>query len=208
MSAVRIDALEGEPVGVGTVFTQSDVLMLSLKQQSLKHSLQVIDGILNNVDISAYPIFLVILSLVVIVMCAIDYQLSNGIRGLSRYDRQNIMKILRYGVMIIWSTFRSTLNQLNYDPHLCSNKILWTHTIVAIFILIVGYVLNLMRTEFVAHRHAHQLDTLEEYLDPSQKLDTRTCTTLQRLFLLWLLANSQKWHLIIPIEDTSPAVRG
>ena len=164
--------------------------MVSVKQQNLNQSIQLMDVLFSTLDDVTYSTIGVVSSIVITVTCLIAYQLSNE-SALKR-----LFETLGCGVKLVWSTIRSVLNQHNFETQLWSNRILFAHVVVFIFILIIGYVLNLMKTEYVVQREAHQLDTLEEYLDSAQNWTLAPVLLFKDLFFYGYLQSAKNGTLL------------
>lgn len=160
----RLDALPYEPVATGPVICASDVVLITPKRNYTEKNVDLLE-VVYSMDLKAYGTLFFCLHLVV---CIIAFRLIHA-RFLKRRKRKKHFKLkpfLKHYFRIAFRVFQTILDQEDLEPALWPIRIAWTSFVLVYFVLMFGYLLNLMSVDMVAQTPPPELHSLKELLSP------------------------------------------
>lgn len=168
---VRPGSLVDEPVVLGPVGGAIDLYVYSSRGQSSTRNVDFLE-FANNFSLEFYAYCAAIAVIVAIVMAVNSLHPSNAVIA-------SLRTFFAKTYSCIWSMCETVLNQENFQPSRNFERSLWFFTCVTIFVVVVGYMANVVSTDLVAEVKPPTLDRLEDFFtDTFASLRPVTLTNL------------------------------
>lgn len=161
---IRPDALPMEPVVVGPAYLPADVVFLSYRNDSTTADIDMTSTIIGNATALAYSYITVVIALAIVASAAF----SQVIKAERIVD---IDVLVTHTASTFWAIAQLIVMQVNYKPSLWSVRLLWFSLILTVFVVVVGYLLNLMAVEQTVAVEQPKIDSLRDFLEDEQWRD-------------------------------------
>ena len=181
---MRPDSLIGEPIMVGSPMQSAEVAIISRILGSNTASVDIVD-FFQNIESMVYLYFLIAtLWTLLVIHCRVLGSLRK------KTKRRNPIKVPVKVMKSTWHILELLVNQENWTLRRISQNNMWLFYCIAYFVLMFGFILNLMSTEQTVKINANQIDSLDDLFDSSK--DQIIAVLVKELYLYDRLKNSRK----------------
>lgn len=162
---IRSDGMMGEPVELAPVFGPADVAIISGLLPSRSKIVQVTD-VVGNFDLTMYCYLCVLLYF--LVTCLIGSFVCNVVkwRNGTKFNRGQIVKRIS---RIFFELFRILVDQESFESSVWSHRLIWLSGTMTIFVVLLGYLLNLISTDLMVTIKPSQVDSLTDQISEDFK---------------------------------------
>lgn len=179
-NVIRPDSLPFEPVKVAWPLLAGDVTILTAVNKPTATYVDLTDVIYNFNEITYAFIFLAIFVVSVLTM-----------NNLLTIHKKKPSRIIRSYVESLWNVFVTILDQEYLLPRSEWQKVSWLFFNIVNFVLVFGYLLNLMSTDQLVREKPAAVDSLHDLLF-EKEFEAVIPAILKQLHLYNLLSNAKR----------------
>ena len=183
---MRPDSLVGEPIMVSTPMQSAEIAIISKILESNTAIVDVAD-LFEDIDSMAYFYFLIATIWTLLLI-------NSRVLGLLRKKAKRRHREVAFNKVTksTWHILELLANQENWNLRRMSQNAMWACYCISYFVLMFGFVLNLMSTEQTVKINAKQIDSLDDILYQDSSDDQIVAVLTKHLFLYDRLRNSRK----------------
>lgn len=152
----RLDALAGKPITTGPAYAPGDTVIETGTME--RHNLTIdILNVFHNADEIMYSALASCVCITAALLAFfVVYETRQSIFGSTLYPRQMMNSL--------WDVFSLVVDQEDFKAMSLKTRLLWTSFVIAAFFSVVGYFLNSMSTDQVAHRPVAQIESIDDLI--------------------------------------------
>lgn len=178
----RPDSFVDEPIQIGPVLTNGDVVIVTAFEKDSNASVSVLKA-MNTVDGLVYSTYVTCAWIASAILAFMHVASSRKSTLRVRYYISRLSET----VFHLWGL---SLNQENFTQDWNASQTLWLHVNVAVYVGVVGIFLNCMSTDLVAKRRIPHINSLDDLL--SEEFAHIPPLVITNLFVYPLLKYSAK----------------
>jgi len=183
---MRPDSLIGEPVMVSSPTQSAEVAIVSMISVSNTTNMDIVD-LFQNIESIVYSYILIATMWTLLV---INCRVLGSLR--KKAKRRKPSKVTVKLIKSTWHILELLVDQENWALKRTFQNTMWLFYCTSYFVLIVGFVMNLMSTEQTVKLNAKQIDSLDDLLYQESSSDQIVPVLAKDLFLYDRLRNSRK----------------
>ena len=194
---MRPDSLIGEPIIVSSPTQSAEVAIVSMILETNPTTVDMMIDNLKHIGSMAYLYFFIVTIWTLVI---INFRVLGSLPTQST-KRGNSTEVSIKVSKSTWHILELLVNQENWTLSLTFQKTMWLFYCVGYFVLIFGFLMNLMSTDQTVSVNAKQIDSLDDLLYQDSSKDRIVAVLIKELYLYDRLKNARKGSKLNTLYD-------